>query len=232
MARASIRWRCNCVFADRSIAELTRAAGAGTAMRSSRRCDCRRARAAIARDALAEIRAPARLSRSASAWAIWHWIARRPTLSGGEAQRIRLAAQLGSNLQGVCYVLDEPTIGLHPRDNADAARRAGSARPRPATRWWWSSTTRTPSGAPITSSIWVRAPGCAAAGGRGRHRAERCSAIRQSVTGRFLARPLQHPAHAAPRHRRAQRRRSRSSGRICTTCATSTCASRSAGWWW
>jgi excinuclease ABC subunit A len=41
-----------------------------------------------------------------------------PTLSGGEAQRIRLAAQLGSNLQGVCYILDEPTIGLHPRDNA------------------------------------------------------------------------------------------------------------------
>jgi excinuclease ABC subunit A len=40
------------------------------------------------------------------------------TLSGGEAQRIRLAAQLGSNLRGVCYVLDEPTIGLHPRDNA------------------------------------------------------------------------------------------------------------------
>ena len=40
-----------------------------------------------------------------------------PTLSGGESQRIRLAAQLGSNLQGVCYVLDEPTIGLHARDN-------------------------------------------------------------------------------------------------------------------
>lgn len=41
-----------------------------------------------------------------------------PSLSGGEAQRIRIAAQLGSNLQGVCYVLDEPTIGLHARDNA------------------------------------------------------------------------------------------------------------------
>ena len=40
------------------------------------------------------------------------------TLSGGEAQRIRLATQVGSGLVGVCYVLDEPTIGLHRRDNA------------------------------------------------------------------------------------------------------------------
>jgi excinuclease ABC subunit A len=39
------------------------------------------------------------------------------TLSGGEAQRIRLATQVGSGLVGVCYVLDEPTIGLHKRDN-------------------------------------------------------------------------------------------------------------------
>lgn len=39
------------------------------------------------------------------------------TLSGGEAQRIRLATQVGSGLVGVCYVLDEPTIGLHARDN-------------------------------------------------------------------------------------------------------------------
>ncbi|MBI2194093.1 MAG: excinuclease ABC subunit UvrA [Planctomycetes bacterium] len=40
-----------------------------------------------------------------------------PSLSGGEAQRIRLASQIGSGLTGVLYVLDEPTIGLHPRDN-------------------------------------------------------------------------------------------------------------------
>ena len=39
------------------------------------------------------------------------------TLSGGEAQRIRLATQIGSKLSGVLYVLDEPSIGLHQRDN-------------------------------------------------------------------------------------------------------------------
>ena len=47
----------------------------------------------------------------------WAWTDRPQPLSGGEAQRIRLAAQLGSNLSGVLYVLDEPSIGLHARDN-------------------------------------------------------------------------------------------------------------------
>ncbi len=42
---------------------------------------------------------------------------RAPTLSGGESQRIRLASQIGSSLVGVMYILDEPTIGLHQRDN-------------------------------------------------------------------------------------------------------------------
>ncbi len=41
-----------------------------------------------------------------------------PTLSGGESQRVRLASQIGSGLVGATYVLDEPSIGLHPRDNA------------------------------------------------------------------------------------------------------------------
>src|SRR5207247_9909863 len=39
------------------------------------------------------------------------------TLSSGESQRVRLATQIGSKLRGVLYVLDEPSIGLHPRDN-------------------------------------------------------------------------------------------------------------------
>ena len=70
----------------------------------------------IARDILAELRS--RLTFLAEVGLGYLALDRAaPTLSGGEAQRIRLAAQLGSNLRGVCYVLDEPTIGLHPRDN-------------------------------------------------------------------------------------------------------------------
>ncbi len=43
---------------------------------------------------------------------------RANTLSGGESQRIRLATQIGTRLEGIIYVLDEPSIGLHPRDNS------------------------------------------------------------------------------------------------------------------
>ena len=50
------------------------------------------------------------------------------TLSGGEAQRIRLASQIGSQLVGVLYVLDEPSIGLHPRDNTRLLKTLKSLR--------------------------------------------------------------------------------------------------------
>ncbi len=103
----------------------------------------------IARDLLAEIQARLKfLVRVGLGYLQLDRAA--PTLSGGEAQRIRLAAQLGSNLQGVCYVLDEPTIGLHPRDNAvllDAPRRTHGRIAIPWSSW---STTRTPSVVPIT----------------------------------------------------------------------------------
>ncbi len=72
--------------------------------------------AEVARDILPEIRE--RLKFLAEVGLEYLELGRGvPTLSGGEAQRIRLSAQLGSNLSGVLYILDEPTIGLHSRDN-------------------------------------------------------------------------------------------------------------------
>ena len=72
--------------------------------------------AEIARDILPEIRERLRFLREVGLGYLQ--LGRGvTTLSGGEAQRIRLAAQLGSNLSGVLYILDEPTIGLHARDN-------------------------------------------------------------------------------------------------------------------
>ncbi|HET7757267.1 MAG TPA: hypothetical protein VFK87_08425 [Steroidobacteraceae bacterium] len=105
----------NVRFRDRSIASLAAEPVAASARFFARLRLGPRERQ-IARDLLAEIRA--RLAFLARVGLGYLELDRAaPTLSGGEAQRIRLAAQLGSNLQGVCYVLDEPTIGLHPRDN-------------------------------------------------------------------------------------------------------------------
>jgi excinuclease ABC subunit A len=73
--------------------------------------------AAIGRDILPEIRGRLKFLREVGLGYLQ--LGRgATTLSGGEAQRIRLAAQLGSNLSGVLYILDEPTIGLHARDTA------------------------------------------------------------------------------------------------------------------
>ncbi len=105
----AVRWR------ERSIAELS-ALSVADASRFFLQLELTGRDADIARDLLAELRS--RLTFLESVGLSYLALDRAaPTLSGGEAQRIRLAAQLGSNLQGVCYVLDEPTIGLHPRDN-------------------------------------------------------------------------------------------------------------------
>ena len=102
-------------FAGKSIAELAELPVAD-ARGLFDRLTLRGREAEIARDALAEIKS--RLSFLEEVGLGYLALDRAaPTLSGGEAQRIRLAAQLGSNLQGVAYILDEPTIGLHPRDN-------------------------------------------------------------------------------------------------------------------
>ncbi|MGZ8993735.1 MAG: excinuclease ABC subunit UvrA, partial [Burkholderiaceae bacterium] len=102
-------------FAGKSIAELAELPVADAGGLFSR-LELSGREAEIARDALAEIRS--RLSFLEEVGLGYLALDRAaPTLSGGEAQRIRLAAQLGSNLQGVAYILDEPTIGLHPRDN-------------------------------------------------------------------------------------------------------------------
>ena len=102
-------------FQGMNIAQTT-AWSVAEAERHFRALKLRGREAQIARDIVAELRS--RLEFLEEVGLPYLTLDRAaPTLSGGEAQRIRLAAQLGSNLRGVCYILDEPTIGLHPRDN-------------------------------------------------------------------------------------------------------------------
>ncbi len=115
-----------------------------------------------------------------------------PTLSGGEAQRIRLAAQLGSNLQGVCYVLDEPTIGLHPRDNGvllSALAKLGAAGNTLVVVEHDEDTIRR------ADHVIDIGPGAGKRGGRlvAQGTVAEVSAHADSLTGRLLAHPLLHP---------------------------------------
>ncbi|HZF27371.1 MAG TPA: excinuclease ABC subunit UvrA, partial [Steroidobacteraceae bacterium] len=115
-----------------------------------------------------------------------------PTLSGGEAQRIRLAAQLGSNLQGVCYVLDEPTIGLHPRDNRVLLDTLDTLRANGNTLVVVEHDEDTIRHADHVIDL---GPGAGASGGQvvGQGSARELMRNPQSVTGQFLAKPLAHP---------------------------------------
>jgi len=115
-----------------------------------------------------------------------------PSLSGGEAQRIRLAAQLGSNLQGVCYVLDEPTIGLHPRDNRillDALHQLGDKGNTLVVVEHDEDTIRR------ADHIIDIGPGAGKRGGRlvAQGSVKDLAAHADSLTGRFLAQPIAHP---------------------------------------
>lgn len=115
-----------------------------------------------------------------------------PSLSGGEAQRIRLAAQLGSNLQGVCYVLDEPTIGLHPRDNQillSALRKLGDKGNTLVVVEHDEDTIR------HADHLIDIGPGAGKRGGRvvAQGQVADLAAQPDSLTGRFLAQPIVHP---------------------------------------
>ncbi|MCP4637732.1 MAG: excinuclease ABC subunit UvrA [Methyloversatilis sp.] len=114
-----------------------------------------------------------------------------PTLSGGEAQRIRLAAQLGSNLRGVCYVLDEPTIGLHPRDNQVLLDTLVKLRDKGNTLLVVEHDEDTILRADHVIDL---GPGAGRLGGEviAEGHASDLAKNADSITGRFLARPLDH----------------------------------------
>ncbi|MBC9072873.1 excinuclease ABC subunit UvrA [Thauera sp. CAU 1555] len=115
-----------------------------------------------------------------------------PTLSGGEAQRIRLAAQLGSNLRGVCYILDEPTIGLHPRDNQMLLDTLEALRDRGNTLLVVEHDEDTIRRADHVIDL---GPGAGVRGGRvvAEGRLAELMAAPESATGRYLRAPLAHP---------------------------------------
>jgi excinuclease ABC subunit A len=178
-------------FRERSIAALAAAAVSSSAQFFARLRLASRERQ-IARDLIAEVRARLKfLERVGLGYLELDRAA--PTLSGGEAQRIRLAAQLGSNLQGVCYVLDEPTIGLHPRDNAillDALTELAAHRNTLVVVEHDEDTIRR------ADHVLDLGPEAGTRGGElvGAGTVAELTANPRSTTGRFLREPLLHPA--------------------------------------
>jgi excinuclease ABC subunit A len=147
----------------------------------------------IARDLVAELRS--RLSFLGEVGLGYLTLDRSaPTLSGGEAQRIRLAAQLGSNLRGVCYILDEPTIGLHHRDNQillDVLEKLEAKGNSLVVVEHDEDTIRR------AHHVIDLGPGAGKLGGRVIAQGNADDLVNQpdSVTGRFLREPLRHPLH-------------------------------------
>jgi excinuclease ABC subunit A len=147
--------------------------------------------AEIARDVLSELRA--RLGFLCEVGLGYLTLDRAaPTLSGGEAQRIRLAAQLGSNLRGVCYILDEPTIGLHHRDNRILLGVLEKLEAKGNTLVVVEHDEDTIRRAHHVIDL---GPGAGRLGGRviATGHAEDLVRHPASLTGRFLAEPLRHP---------------------------------------
>ncbi len=120
------------------------------------------------------------------------------TLSGGESQRIRLAAQLGSSLEGVLYVLDEPTIGLHPRDNEQLLEILRALRDRGNSLLVVEHDEETMR---RSDHIIDLGPGAGVHGGRvvAQGSWKELARARQSVTGLLLGEPLHHPIRGARR---------------------------------
>jgi len=147
--------------------------------------------AAIARDLLAEVGSRLAFLRRVGLGYLQLDRA-APTLSGGEAQRIRLAAQLGSSLRGVCYILDEPTIGLHARDNRlllATLKELGKAGNTVVVVEHDEETIR------AAEHIVDLGPGAGVNGGHVVAAGTLRDLLRskESVTGRFLREPLTHP---------------------------------------
>lgn len=177
-------------FRDRNIAELT----ALTVIQAAAfiaELGLEGREAAIARDIVAEI--TTRLAFLGEVGLGYLSLDRAaPTLSGGEAQRIRLAAQLGSNLRGVCYILDEPTIGLHPRDNRmllDTLRKLEGKGNTIVVVEHDEETIRR------AEHVIDLGPGAGVNGGLvvAEGTLEQVMAAPDSLTGRYLAEPLRHP---------------------------------------
>ena len=147
------------------------------------------------------------------------------TLSGGEAQRIRLATQIGSSLVGVLYILDEPSIGLHQRDNSKLIATLERLRDLGNTVIVVEHDEQTMRSADHLVDL---GPGAGEHGGRIVAQGTRSAgAARQGLADRPV--PRRH-AHDRAAGRSGARRAAtwRSSAPQNTTCATSTCTSRSA----